>query len=34
LWGIAPDDTLVWFTIGIGVLTLPKFVDDLIGRGS
>lgn len=34
LWGVAPDDTLVWFTIGIGVLTLPKFVDDLLSRGT
>ena len=34
VWGIAPDDTLVWFTIGIGVLTLPKFVDDLLDRGT
>jgi ABC-type transport system involved in cytochrome c biogenesis permease subunit len=34
VWGIAPDDTLVWFAIGIGVLTLPKFVDDLLGRGT
>jgi len=31
-WGIEPDDTLVWFTIGIAVLTLPKFVGDLAGR--
>lgn len=34
LWGIAPDDTLVWFTIGVGVLTLPKFVDDILSRRS
>jgi len=31
-WGIQPDDTLVWFTIGVGVLTLPKFVGDLTER--
>jgi glycerol-3-phosphate acyltransferase PlsY len=31
-WGIEPDDTLVWFTIGVAVLTLPKFVGDLAGR--
>lgn len=31
-WGITPDDTLVWFTIGVAVLTLPKFVDDLLDR--
>ncbi|MEX1207597.1 MAG: glycerol-3-phosphate acyltransferase [Acidimicrobiia bacterium] len=34
LWGIAPDDTLVWFTIGIGVLALPKFVGEILDRGS
>jgi glycerol-3-phosphate acyltransferase PlsY len=33
-WGIQPDDTLVWFTIGVGVLTLPKFIGDLIERPS
>lgn len=33
-WGIAPDDTLVWFTIGVGVLTIPKFVGDLAERFS
>jgi len=32
LWGIHPDDTLVWFTLGIGVLTIPKFIGDLTGR--
>jgi acyl phosphate:glycerol-3-phosphate acyltransferase len=32
IWGIKPDDTLVWFTIGLGVLTLPKFADDLLYR--
>jgi glycerol-3-phosphate acyltransferase PlsY len=32
LWGIIPDDTLVWFTIGVGMITLPKFVDDLFDR--
>jgi glycerol-3-phosphate acyltransferase PlsY len=31
-WGIQPDDTLVWFTIGVAVLTLPRFVGDLASR--
>ena len=29
VWGIQPDDTLVWFAIGVCVLTIPKFVGDL-----
>jgi glycerol-3-phosphate acyltransferase PlsY len=31
-WGIAPDDTLVWFTIGVAALTMPRFVGDLTER--
>ena len=39
-WGIVADDTLVWFTIGVAVLTTPKFAATLTerfrprGRGS
>ncbi|HSM02270.1 MAG TPA: glycerol-3-phosphate acyltransferase [Acidimicrobiia bacterium] len=33
-WGIAADDTLVWFSIGVCVLTIPKFVGDLTERFS
>jgi glycerol-3-phosphate acyltransferase PlsY len=33
-WGIHPDDTLVWFAIGVCVLTMPKFVGDLAGRST
>jgi glycerol-3-phosphate acyltransferase PlsY len=33
-WGVAPDDTLVWYTIGVCVLTLPKFVGDIAERFS
>jgi len=29
VWGIQPDDTLVWFAIGVCVLTIPKFVGDM-----
>ena len=28
-WGIFPDDTLVWYAIGIVALTAPKFTPDL-----
>jgi len=28
-WGIAPDDLLVWYAIGVIVLTAPKFLADL-----
>lgn len=28
-WGIAPDDLLVWYAIGVVVLIAPKFLADL-----
>lgn len=28
-WGVPPDDGLVWFAIGVGVITAPKFAADL-----
>jgi len=31
-WGIVPDDTLVWLTIWVGVLTAPKFASALLQR--
>jgi glycerol-3-phosphate acyltransferase PlsY len=31
-WGIVPDDTLVWFTIGVAALTMPRFAGDLVER--
>ncbi|MFH1104776.1 MAG: hypothetical protein V1757_07515, partial [Actinomycetota bacterium] len=31
-WGVHPDDTLVWFTIWVLVLTAPKFVTTLLER--
>lgn len=32
-WGVAPDDTLVWFVIGVLAVTAPKFVGEAF-RGS
>jgi acyl phosphate:glycerol-3-phosphate acyltransferase len=29
LWGVKPDDRLVWYAIGILVITAPKFATDL-----
>ena len=28
LWGVPPDDRLVWFAIGLVGLTMPKFISD------
>ncbi len=33
-WGIPPDDRLVWLTIGVSVLTAPKFAVDFARRGN
>lgn len=32
-WGVAPDDTLVWFILGVLAVTTPKFAGDAL-RGS